>query len=239
MEESAPAGQLPWLALGSRRQLPQRRLVERDRCEPTQCYFSFSVALTWLFPLSWQKLKLLLAYRAAKVIFVFNFGFSVYLPNSFVLNVPNVPPSMYQRKQERLNNWTGQYNADSCSRAPGKTFLLCLFANYSFRCFIKKRKTRRGSGTDASFNLQQPRYRHPSSLTHCSNFKYEKIQRLKSCFFQRIVVKLLLTSIQAEYCMFEWSIYLQIRALAWGIPQSIFIFLGLRDHWWKNPINLK
>lgn len=52
MEQLAPAGQVPPFALGPRLQLPQRRLVERDRCEPTQCYFSFSVALTWLFPVS-------------------------------------------------------------------------------------------------------------------------------------------------------------------------------------------
>lgn len=115
MEESAPAGQLPWLALGSRWQLPQRRLVERDRCEPTQCYFSFSVALTWLFPLSWQKLKLLLAYRAAKVTFVFNFGFSVYLPNSFVLNVPNVP----QCTKGNRKGWTTELDSIMLIPAPG------------------------------------------------------------------------------------------------------------------------
>lgn len=72
---------------------------------------------------------------------------------------------------------------------------------------------------------------------HCSNFKYGKIQRLKSCFFSQnnnktpadFNISTIFISKSWDF-MFEWSISLQMYVLAWWRRQSIFIFLGLRDH---------
>lgn len=107
-----------------------------------------------------------------------------------------------------------------------------------------QRKRSQDNGRGASFNLCQPRYKYSPSLGHYSNFECEKIQRLKSCcffFFSENNNKPSADSNTStifiiKFCefIFEWSIYLQMYVLAWWRPQSIFIFLGLRDHWWKK-----
>lgn len=68
--------------------------AERARAVATlpNSIFHFAVFLTWLFPVSWQKLKLLLVYRAVKVIVLFlnlALQFIYQIPLSLLPQSPN------------------------------------------------------------------------------------------------------------------------------------------------------
>lgn len=120
---------LPW-DLSSPRATPT---AQRARAVATldKSIFHFAVFLTWLFPVSWQKLKLLLVYRAVKVIFMFLIWLCSLSVKFLCPCYPKVPipveteKSSLTKKQKKDARWWNSFNLGQPSYRYPPSFVHC------------------------------------------------------------------------------------------------------------------